>query len=237
MPQGGPFPVDAQSNFSFPLSFASYKINFTINHFGFMIVRKSNDAVIFDSSVVEIEFSDYYIQLGSMLDSKTLFGYSERNAPHFKLTPGNWAIFNADRGQEIDQGTQFKGRQTYGYYPAYLLRERDGMHHVGYFRTTNALEVEVESFSNTSYLQIFRVIGGIIDFRYILGEKDPEELLRNFHSFIGASHVPPFWSLGYHQCRWGYTNITALETVISKFKENDIPLDTIWSDIDYMHDN
>ena len=139
VPQGTPFPTDAQANFSFPLSFASYKINFTLNHFGFMITRKSSDAVIFDSSVVEIEFSDYYIQLGSMLDSKTLFGYSERNAPHFKVTPGNWAIFNADKGQVIDQGIQFKGGQTYGLYPAYLLRERDGMHHVGYFRTTNAI--------------------------------------------------------------------------------------------------
>jgi hypothetical protein len=57
VPQGGIFPIDAQANFSFPLSFASYKINFTTNHFGFMITRKSTDAVIFDSSIVEIEFS------------------------------------------------------------------------------------------------------------------------------------------------------------------------------------
>lgn len=88
---------------------------------------------------------------------------------------------------------------------------------MGYFRTSNALDVEVESFSNSSYMQIFRVIGGIIDFRFMLGEKNPEEVVTNFHSFIGNSLVPPFWALGYHQCRWGYTNITALETVVSKF--------------------
>lgn len=103
-----------------------------------------------------------------------MFGYSERNAPHFKLTPGTWTLFNADHGQEIDQGVPLKGKQTYGYYPAYLLRENSGLHHIGYLRTTNAVDVEVESFSNTSYMQIFRVIGGIIDFRYILGEKNPE---------------------------------------------------------------
>jgi alpha-glucosidase (family GH31 glycosyl hydrolase) len=117
-----------------------------------------------------------------------------------------------------------------------LLRENSGLHHLGYLRTTNAVDVEVESFSNSSYMQIFRIIGGIIDFRYIVGEKNPEELLKTFHGYIGSSLIPPFWSLGFHQCRWGYTNITALETVITKFKENDIPLDTIWSDIDYMHD-
>jgi len=40
---------------------------------------------------------------------------------------------------------------------------------MGYFRTSNALDVEIESFSNTSYLKIFRTIGGIIDFRFIVG--------------------------------------------------------------------
>jgi hypothetical protein len=57
VPQGGVFPTDPQANFSFPLSFASYKINFTTNHFGFLITRKATDAVLFDSSIVEIEFS------------------------------------------------------------------------------------------------------------------------------------------------------------------------------------
>jgi hypothetical protein len=52
-------------------------------------------------------------------------------------------MFNADNGQEIDQGVALKGKQTYGYYPAYLLREKAGHHHIGYFRTTNALDVEI----------------------------------------------------------------------------------------------
>lgn len=52
IPQGGIFPNDAQASFSYPLSYASYKINFTVNHFSFLIVRKSTEAVLFDSSVV-----------------------------------------------------------------------------------------------------------------------------------------------------------------------------------------
>jgi hypothetical protein len=142
VPQGaGIFPVDQQANFSFPLSITSYKINFTVNHFSFLIVRKDTDAVIFDSSVVEIEFSDYYIQLGTILDSKILFGYSERFTERFKLQPGTWTVFNRDHGQLIDTGMVGKGRQTHGYYPAYLTRERSGLHHMGYFRTSNALDV------------------------------------------------------------------------------------------------
>ena len=40
--------------------------------------------------------------------------------------------------------------------------------------------------------------------------------------------------MGYHQCRWGYKTGEVLLEVLTKFKENDIPIDTIWSDLDYM---
>lgn len=75
-----------------------------------------------------------------------------------------------------------------------------------------------------------------MDFRFLLGEQSPEATLDKFQVFIGRSAVPPFWSLGFHQCRWGYKNITALKNVLDSYKKNDIPLDTIWSDIDYMVD-
>ena len=40
--------------------------------------------------------------------------------------------------------------------------------------------------------------------------------------------------MGYHQCRWGYHTVDVLTDVLNKFKENDLPIDTIWSDLDYM---
>ena len=53
---------------------------------------------------------------------------------------------------------------------------------------------------------------------------------------MGRSAIPPFWSFGFHQCRWGYKDVSYLEKVLSNFEKNDLPLDTIWSDIDYMVD-
>lgn len=41
--------------------------------------------------------------------------------------------------------------------------------------------------------------------------------------------------MGFHQSRWGYVNVSMLEDVLKKYKENDIPLDALWSDIDYMN--
>lgn len=40
--------------------------------------------------------------------------------------------------------------------------------------------------------------------------------------------------MGYHQCRWGYKSADALDEVVRKFKEHDLPIDVIWSDLEYM---
>lgn len=60
--------------------------------------------------------------------------------------------------------------------------------------------------------------------------------MEKFSLYLGKSQIPPFWSFGFHQSRWGYSNIGSLEQVIKGYEENNLPLDSIWTDIDYMID-
>ena len=73
-----------------------------------------------------------------------------------------------------------------------------------------------------------------MQFIIMLGDKNPETLIKRYHQYIGGAHVPPFWALGYHQSRWGYKNIREFENIIKSFEEYSLPLDTMWSDLDYM---
>ncbi len=50
----------------------------------------------------------------------------------------------------------------------------------------------------------------------------------------GTPPLPPLWSLGNHQCRWGYDSQRVYRQIVEGFIEHDIPLHGFWLDIDYM---
>jgi len=61
------------------------------------------------------------------------------------------------------------------------------------------------------------------------------ELTREYQQLVGTTPLPPVWSLGYHQCRWGYTSAKELEGYKRRFKKEKFPVDGLWLDIDYMN--
>ena len=60
------------------------------------------------------------------------------------------------------------------------------------------------------------------------------ELTRKLQLLLGTTPLPPLWSLGYHQSRWGYRGDTELFELAGRFTACDFPVDGLWLDIDYM---
>ena len=60
------------------------------------------------------------------------------------------------------------------------------------------------------------------------------DIVGGYTYLTGRTPLPQLWTLGYHQSRWGYDSADCIKKVAGKYRELDIPCDTMHFDIDYM---
>ena len=46
--------------------------------------------------------------------------------------------------------------------------------------------------------------------------------------------MPPYWSLGFQLCRYGYNSLAKVKETVARMRQFDIPQDVQYGDIDYM---
>jgi alpha-glucosidase len=98
--------------------------------------------------------------------------------------------------------------------------------HGVYFRNAHAQEVLLRPSGIT-----WRALGGTVDLYFLSGPK-ANDVMKTFHeTTTGFPAMQQYWTLGFHQCRWGYTSWSELQDVVDKFAEAEIPLETIWSEL------
>jgi alpha-glucosidase len=86
--------------------------------------------------------------------------------------------------------------------------------------------------SGQQYLE-YNTIGGVLDF-YFLAGPDPAALSKQYAEVVGLPALIPYWTLGFHQCKFGWPNVEWVSQVAANYSAANIPLETLWGDIDYM---
>ncbi len=76
-----------------------------------------------------------------------------------------------------------------------------------------------------------KMAGGIIDLFLFVGDS-PEHIVQLYTSLVGRPVMPPFWALGYQQCRYGYQTTDDVKKVVQRTLKNNIPLDVLYMDIE-----
>lgn len=74
---------------------------------------------------------------------------------------------------------------------------------------------------------------GNLDYYFFTGDSI-KDIIKGYTSLTGTVNRPQLWSLGYQQSRWGYVTESDVRNIAKKFRENRIPCDGIYLDIDYM---
>lgn len=193
--------------------------------FWFKVVRKSTGDTIFSTEGSKLVFENQFIELKTQLPKDhNLFGLGE-TLDSFKIPPGTVkTLFNADIGDEALAN-------LYGSHPFYVEERFDdncASSHGVYLRNVHAQDVLIDESSLT-----WRPIGGSLDLYFFSGPST-KEVVKQYQDVIGLPAMHQYWTLGFHQCRWGYKNVSDLREMKDTYRAHGIPLETIWSDIDYM---
>lgn len=69
---------------------------------------------------------------------------------------------------------------------------------------------------------------------YFFTGPTPAAVMQQYTELTGRMPLPARWTLGHHQCRWGYTSAQQVLDVASRLRERKHPSDALWLDIDYM---
>eukprot|EP00094_Tigriopus_californicus_P007397 TCALIF_07120-PA protein Name:"Similar to MGAM Maltase-glucoamylase, intestinal (Homo sapiens)" AED:0.12 eAED:0.12 QI:64/0.83/0.61/1/0.83/0.76/13/81/845 len=195
-----------------------------VNGFALKVIRKATGTVLFDTGLPGFVYSDQFIQFATKLPSSNIYGLGENEQHSYKhdLNWKQWIGFARDQPPSYDAN-------MYGTHPTYTVLENDGNAHSVLILNSNAQEWKLTPNPNL----IYRTIGGILDLHFFLGPS-PAETNQQYTEAIGRYALPPYWSLGFHLCRYGYDSLDNMKAAVDRTAQYGIPHDAQWGDIDIM---
>ena len=222
----------------------SCKHNINFNELGLILSKENqifsfelrdNNHSYYSLNTNNFLFTDTLIVFDSSLTTNLLFGFGERNT-NFKLDYGRYTIWPNDTTFTY-RDNKTGGYNLMGHQPIGLHKTDHGLFLGFIFMNTNAQDFIINSLQNNTKFNTnleHRTIGGIIDYYITIGAT-ADEAIANIHKVIGRPTIPPFWALGWHHCKWGYTKAEDIYQVYQGYQKYSIPIDTFWADIDMLY--
>ncbi|EGX90322.1 alpha-glucosidase [Cordyceps militaris CM01] len=225
-----PSSVFARSSSTSRASASQLRFTHTTAPFSFAVARRDTGEVLFDTAAAALVFETQYLRLRTALPADPyLYGLGEHSDP-FRL---NTTAYVRTLWNQDSFGIP-NGANLYGAHPFYLEQRAAGGAHGVLLLNSNGMDIVVDQNPATGqqYLE-YNTLGGVLDLYFFAGPQ-PVDVARQYGALAGTPAMPPYWGLGYHNCRYGYQDAFEVAEVVHNYSAAGIPLETMWTDIDYM---
>ncbi|KAK9845865.1 hypothetical protein WJX81_004565 [Elliptochloris bilobata] len=208
----------------------AYELSYVASPFWFAVARTgAGGATVFNSSAGPLVFKDQYLEITtSVAETAALFGLGET------VSSGGLELRRDGRPVGLwnrDSSSLHPDQNTYGSRPFVMAVHPDASAHGILLLNSNAMDV-VPARASVS----FRATGGVLDFYFLLGPT-PAAVAEQLASVVGRPALPPYWSLGLMNSKYGYSSAAECQGVVDAYEAAGVPLETFISDSQYMdHD-
>ncbi|KAH9866138.1 hypothetical protein J1614_008702 [Plenodomus biglobosus] len=195
--------------------------------FSFAVTRKSNGETLFNTSGSTLIFESQYWRLRTSLPKNpNLYGLGE-HTDSLRLPTSDYVRTMWAR----DAGAVPERTNLYGSHPVYYELRDEGLSHGVLLLNSNGMDIKIND--NDGQFLEYNVLGGVMDLYFMAGPS-PFDVARQYSEISQKAAMMPYWGLGFHQCRFGYDSVEAVADVVANYSKAKIPLETMWTDIDYM---
>ncbi|CAH0025995.1 unnamed protein product [Clonostachys rhizophaga] len=196
--------------------------------FSFKVKRRKTGEVLFDTTGNKLVFETQFLHFKTNLPANpNLYGLGEHTDSFRFNTDGSY------RRTLWNREAPFVPRKSnlYGSMPMYIEHRDTGTHGV-LFLNSNGMDINMTKTTNGHSLE-YNTLGGIADLYFFSGP-DPTDVSKQHAEAFGLPAMMPYWSLGFHQAKYGYWDVNMLAEVAANYSTANIPLEVVWADIDYM---
>lgn len=192
------------------------------------VFRRTPYQLVWAADLNTLVLSEQFNQVYTHLGSNMVFGLGEHKDQYVKMVKNRKQIlfFNRDEPPR-------ENRALYGHHPFYLSHEisNNGAVKAHSVLLLNVHPIELILMNKPGML--WRTLGGTFDFFINLGPT-PMDAIKQHVQLVGRPPLVPYWSLGFHLCRYGYNTIHKAKEVTDRTIAAGIPYDVMWLDIDFM---
>ena len=157
------------------------------------------------------------------------YGFGDKTGPLDKRSR-TLSFYNTDAYDDAFGGFPPDADPLYASVP-FFVGLRGAAAYGYFFDDTHRLTFDMASSDEAEWS--VRAEGGAVD-QYVFAGPRMADVVGRYTELTGRTPLPPRWSLGFHQSKWGYAPDTKVLSVAGELRSRKIPADAMWLDIQHM---